>query len=244
MSFGQILIDSWVKSAINENGHRVRITASLCRALASGSRGTSLAKRLPSRLYGTRLLPPSLDHLWPKLVFAARKFVPVIPVAFQKTRNNLPPWDANVRLYVVAVKTLSQYIVLINQVPRQGLPQPQTNSLKQKYLLDLEYLNVFQVFVIYAAPRLCTGRSSLTVGKISAERTGNSWPQPPQMITHPRARPSTNGRLLSAGSMPRTRIFSQSGQLAHSTIAMVRVCWIGMHNSCNRSRVEDLGWKN
>ncbi len=97
----------------------------MCCTLASGLRG-DIARLTPSvPALRDRLLPPSLDHLWPKLVFAARKFLPVCFCEFRKTGNNLPPWDANVRLYVVAVKTLSQYIVLINQVPRQGLPQPQ-----------------------------------------------------------------------------------------------------------------------
>src|SRR5581483_9757628 len=175
---------------------------------------TSLALRLPSRLYGTAY-PPSFDHLWPKLVFTARKFLPVWFPANFGNRNKLTSVGCECTPVCCGCQDLIPIYCTNKSGSPSGIAQPTTNLLKQKYLLDLEYLNVFQLFVIYAAPRLCIGLSSLAVWKIPAERTGNSWPQPPQMMTHPCARPSTNGRLLCVGSVPRTRIFSQSGQLAH-----------------------------
>ncbi len=87
----------------------------------------------------------------------------------------------------------------------------------------------------YAAPRFRFSKGVRSiVWRIFEERTGNSLPHPWQTITHPWAWPSIKGRLLSGGSVLNTRIFSQSGQLTHSTMEIVRVCWIGMHNSCNR----------
>ena len=59
-------------------------------------------------------------------------------------------------------------------------------------------------------------------------------------MTHPWVRPSTNGRLLSGGSVPKTMIFSHSGQVAHSSVEILRVCWIGTDNSSIGLKVEDL----
>ena len=128
MSFGQILIDYWVKSSTNENGHRVIFQGLLSPYVLAPLRPARVGCRSPYALHpgftGPAYSHPAYDHLWSKLVFAARKFLSTF-LTISEIRNNLPPWDANVRLYVVAVKTLSQYIVLINQVPHQGLPKPQ-----------------------------------------------------------------------------------------------------------------------